>query len=270
MAKSKKTDERLFEISDGIIAIDLFLYIPKHNVFIISDIHVGYEESLNKQGILIPRSNYDDLVLRIEKAINCILKNYNLEKIDKIVINGDLLHEFSKINIHVKDKLKKFVKFISTYAEPVILEGNHDKVLKFILSDVKINHNIIFDDILITHGDKIISESEEDYKKIKTVIIGHEHPAVSLKSGYRSEKFKCFLKGKYASGNFVSALSLKNHSKELIVMPSCNILIEGTDVLLDRLLSPYLKNNKHLPDFEAFIVEDKIYDFGKLRKLIVD
>jgi len=50
----------------------------------------------------------------------------------------------------------------------------------------------------------------------------------------------------------------------LIVTPSCNMLIEGTDILKDKLLSPYLKN---IEDFEVFIIEDKIYDFGKIKKL---
>ena len=62
----------------------------------------------------------------------------------------------------------------------------------------------------------------------------------------RFEKFKCFLKGKY-----------KN--KLLIVQPSFNLLTIGTDILKQRLQSPFLKDIK---DFEVFIVEDKIYDFG--------
>jgi putative SbcD/Mre11-related phosphoesterase len=95
--------------------------------------------------------------------------------------------------------------------------------------------------------------SKELLKLCDTIIIGHEHPAVSLVSGSRTERYKCFLKGKFSR-------------KDLIVTPSCNMLIEGTDILKEKLLSPILKN-VDLKNFEAYIVEDKIYDFGKVKDL---
>ena len=42
-------------------------------------------------------------------------------------------------------------------------------------------------------------------------------------------------------------------------------MIEGTDILRDKILSPLLKQN--LDNFEVFAVEDKIYKFGKLKNL---
>jgi len=105
------------------------------------------------------------------------------------------------------------------------------------------------------HGDKF-NKTVEDIiknKKIKTIIIGHEHPAVSLKEGSRTETFKCFLKGKFKG-------------KELIVQPSFNLVTEGTDILKESLLSPFLKQN--LKNFNVYIVADKVYDFGKVSSLI--
>jgi hypothetical protein len=247
------TAEKFFEISKDIIAIDLFLYLKKHNTFIISDMHIGYEESLNSKGILIPKRNYDDLVLRIEKSLNYVIKNYNLKKIDNIVLNGDLLHDFNKVPFKVKQKLSEFIELLSSYSNLIIIEGNHDKVLKFILKRNTIYKKIIFEDILIIHGDKIIDDFE-NYSKIKTIIMGHEHPAVSISSGYRSEIFRCFLKGKY-------------DSKNIIITPSCNLSNEGSDVLSGKLLSPYLKKNSDFLNFQAFVIGEEIFDFGKLKKL---
>ncbi len=232
------------EILKDIIAIDLFLYLKKHNALVISDIHIGYEESLNRRGILIPRNNYSDLMLRLERALE------KLKDIKQIIINGDIIHEFGKLSRNEKELTNKLIVFLKKYAPVTIIEGNHDKILRYILrSDVKIVKNIILGDIMITHGDKI----EKNLKDIKTIIIGHEHPAVVITSGLRVEKYKCFLKGRY-------------DWKNLIVTPSCNILIEGTNVLNERLLSPYLKKG-NIKNFEAYIVEDKIYDFGKLKDL---
>ena len=104
--------------------------------------------------------------------------------------------------------------------------------------------------VLIVHGNKI--PNKEVLKEVSTIIIGHEHPAVSLKEGPRVEQFKCFLKGKY-------------QGKNLIVQPSFNCIVEGTDLLRDKILSPFLKQN--LDNFDVYVVEDKVYEFGKLRNL---
>jgi len=227
-------------LTKKILAKDLFLII--NDTLIISDIHTGYEESLHKQGYFIPKGNLKELQLMIEKAIKG-------RKITRIILNGDLVHSFGKLSIKEKYALKDFMTFLKKKAEIKVIKGNHDKILRFLIPETELVEEYIIDDILITHGDKINTHSAD--KKIKTIIIGHEHPSVSITSGYRSEQYKCFLKGKYKG-------------KELIVMPSCNMLLEGTDILKEKLLSPYLKN---IEDFEVFIIEDKIYDFGKIKIL---
>ncbi|GAG34601.1 unnamed protein product, partial [marine sediment metagenome] len=68
----------------------------------------------------------------------------------------------------------------------------------------------------------------------------------------RVELVKCFLKGKYKR-------------KELIVMPSFNLVSEGTDILKEELLSPFLHQN--INNFDVYVVEDKVYGFGKVRDL---
>ena len=238
------------ELLKGVMAEDLFLYLSEYKAFLISDIHIGYEESLNRQGIFVPRNNYADLLIRLEKALEKIKKKNIIEK---IIINGDLIHEFGKISRKEKDLTNKFVNFLSNYGSVVLIEGNHDKALKYFIDEkVEIKDKILFGKILIIHGDKI--PSKDLLKTAKTIIIGHEHPAVAVTSGSRVEKYKCFLKGKY-------------EHKDLIVMPSCNLFIEGTDVLREKMLSPFLRKNNIL-NFEAYIVEDKIYDFGKVKNLI--
>ncbi|MBI4441514.1 phosphoesterase, partial [Candidatus Woesearchaeota archaeon] len=52
--------------------------------------------------------------------------------------------------------------------------------------------------------------------------------------------------------------------KNLIVMPSCNLLTEGSDILTSKPLSPFLKNTD---DFEVYIADKSHYYFGPVRKL---
>jgi putative SbcD/Mre11-related phosphoesterase len=232
------------KIDKSIQILDLTLYLRKHKTLILADSHIGYEEALNKQGVLIPRTYFNDLLKRIEP----ILKK---TKPETIIINGDVKHEFGKISEQEWRHTLRFIDFLNKYCKNLILiRGNHDKVLGPIAEKRKITiaDEVILDDILIMHGNKKIKIPG----KIKTIIIGHEHPAVVLKQGAREERYKCFLKGKYKR-------------KTLIVMPSFKLLAEGINILSERKISPYLKQD--LSNFEIWIVEDKVYYFGKLKNL---
>src|SRR3989338_2367967 len=244
------------QIFPNIEIIDLALYA--NSTLIIADIHIGYEEALNKQGVLVPRLQFDEIVQKIEKILGSI------EKIEKIIINGDLKHEFGTISEQEWRNVLKFLDLLARHCNEVILiKGNHDMILGPIARkrNVKVVDYYIMESkndkknkpksrILVIHGDKI--PGKDVLQQVSTIIIGHEHPALSLKDGARVETFKCFLKGRYKG-------------KNLIVLPSFNAIVGGTNIMRDKTLSPFLKQN--LDDFEVFAVEDKIYDFGKLKNL---
>lgn len=244
------------KILDNIKAIDLALYLD--SILIISDVHIGYEEALNKQGVLIPRLQFGEMVQKIEKILD------GIEKIEKIIVNGDLKHEFGAISEQEWRNVLKFLDLLAKHCNEIILiKGNHDTILGPIARkrNVKVVDYYFIDSkrdkknkpnnkILVTHGDKI--PGKDVLQQASTIIIGHEHPAVSLKDGARVETFKCFLKGRYKG-------------KNLIVIPSFNAVVGGTNIMRDKILSPFLKQD--LDYFKVFAVEDKVYDFGKLGKL---
>ena len=257
------------EILPGLRILNQALYCS--NTIIISDIHIGYEEMLNRKGFLIPRLQFDDMLKRVEKIFGLL----EGKRAERVIINGDLKHEFGSISEQEWRNTLKFIDLLSKYCnEVIIVKGNHDMILGPIArkrnvkvvdyymidcnTDELINKNSLTkkifknktNKILVIHGDKI--PDKKILEQVDTIIIGHEHPAISLREGARVEQFKCFLKGKFKG-------------KNLIVLPSFNTMIEGTDLLRDKVLSPFLKQN--LDDFEVYAVEDKIYDFGKLGKL---
>ncbi|MEE9525627.1 MAG: metallophosphoesterase [Candidatus Woesearchaeota archaeon] len=229
-------------ITKNIKIIDLALYLTKYKTLIISDTHLGYEESLNKQGVMIPHFHFKDLIQRLEPILKKI-------KPETIIINGDVKHEHGTISNQEWRHAVRLIDFLGRYCKKIILiKGNHDKVLGPIAEKKKITtaDQLVIGNILITHGHKLIKE----LKGIKTIIIGHEHPAISFEQR-PGENFKCFLKGTYKR-------------KTLIVMPSLNLVTQGSDVTKEKLLSPFLKD---ISNFEAFVVGDKIYNFGKLKNL---
>ena len=237
------------KILPNIEIVDLSLYF--HKTLVISDVHIGYEEALNKQGILVPRMQFEDMVKRIKN----IFKELGNKKIKRIIVNGDLKHEFGTISEQEWRNTLKFLDLLAENCKDIILiKGNHDTILGPIAKkrNIKIEEFFLTTSkkILIIHGNKI--PEKISFKEISTIIIGHEHPAISLKEGPRVEQFKCFLKGKFKG-------------KNLIVQPSFNSMIEGTDILRDEILSPLLQQN--LDNFDVFIVEDKVYEFGKLKNL---
>ncbi len=258
------------ELFKNIRAIDLALLID--DALVISDVHIGFEEALNKQGMLVPRDHFPQLIKRMEGIFpqvqntmantaksNKRKNNENERKNNKlknIIINGDLKHEFGRISEQEWRHTLKFLDFLGRHCEKVILvKGNHDKILEPIANKRNLEiHDYVQmrdGDVLICHGDKL--PPEEPLKKAKLIIIGHEHPSVALRQGPRMEKYKCFFVGSYKK-------------KKLIVLPSLNLLTEGSALMHDNVLSPFLRQK--LDDFDVFIVEDRVYAFGKLGKLL--
>ncbi len=238
------------EILRGIEIIDSGLYIKEKKILIISDLHIGYEEYLHQNGILLPKLNYREMKKRIDRIIK-----YIGEKKINIIINGDLKHEFGKINRDEWSKIKDMLDFLKKKGNVVLIKGNHDVLLDKIANKkgLKIKNYIKTGDILITHGDKI-PDLLKKKNSIKTIIMSHEHPAVVLKHGIRKEKFRCFLKGKWKS-------------KNLIVIPAFNRLFPGSDLLEGKFLSPFLKESG-LKNFNFYIAENKfnsVYDFSRLK-----
>jgi len=223
--------------------IDLALKIG--NTLIIADTHIGYEEALNKQGMFIPRFQLEEIIKRLKKIIG-------KKKFELIIINGDIKHEFGKISEQEWRNTLRLLDFLSKHTNKIILiKGNHDKILGPIARkrNIEVVSHYKIGDIYICHGDKMPKDTA--FKSAKTIIIGHLHPAISLREGARTETFKCYLKGKY-----------KN--KNLIIMPSFNLITEGTDILKEAFSNPFMRN---LDNFDVFLVEDKVYRFGKVKDI---
>lgn len=231
----------------GIEAVDLAVYIRKEDTIIITDLHIGYEQKSRMRGILVPFNQLKELIKRFENILNQLKK----DKVKRIVINGDLKHEFGTITSQEWKEIQKFIEFLQSRSEElIIIEGNHDIILEPITKkkEISLLEYLIINDILVIHGNYI---PEHLPRGVKTIIIGHEHPAVSFKDR-PSDKFKCFLVGKW-------------NRKNLIVLPSFFLIKAGSDITQENFLSPFLKDIKN---FEVFVIEDKVRKFGKLKDFV--
>ncbi len=231
------------EILKGIEIVDLALFIKKTKSLIIGDMHIGSGEAFEEGGLLIPVYSFKDIIDRLTKIID-------KTKPKEIIICGDLKHEFGRISNQEWREILQLIDFLKGKANLIIIKGNHDAILEPVVKKrgIKLVDFYKIDDITLLHGDKVLLNALD----CKKIIMGHEHPAVTIKDGVKREKFKCFLKGKW-------------NDKILIVLSSFNLLSEGSDITREKMLSPFL--NQDLGNFEVYIIGDKIYNFGKVKNL---
>ncbi len=220
----------------------------RKKILVIGDLHLGYEESLRRNGVLLPSQIYHEIINDFEEIF------LETGKVDKIIVLGDLKHEFGKI---LKDEWKEIldlIDFLRTKTrEIIIVKGNHDIFTGFVTNkkNIEIVDYYLYEEFAFLHGDRDFGEIIRD-KNVKYWIIGHAHPAITIQSEVRKEKYKCFLEGKYKS-------------KNIIILPSFFPVIEGTD---PRDFDLGLAWDFDLNKFEVKIINGKeVLDFGKLGKI---
>jgi hypothetical protein len=234
------------------------LYFPEQKILVIGDLHLGYEEKLHNQGIMVPLNQMKKILEEFEELFNYFKKKK--KKIEKIIFLGDIKHYFP-YNKEEKFRVHKLLSFLREHLEEeniIFIRGNHDKID---LGKKFVDH-YIERDLCFFHGDKDFVELWD--KKIKMLVMAHIHPSIVLteEKGVKKEKYKCFLKGKF-----------KN--KEIIIVPSFLPYVEGK-VVSERddneKFSMFISKQK-IMNFEVFVVNEDLYDkkgalkFGKLNKL---
>ena len=238
------------------IFVDKCVFFPEHGILTIGDLHVGYEHSLRKKGFLIPESQVRETIQNLEKIISEIKsRNYKLKK---IVFLGDVKHFF---NYEWKEKheFNKILGFLREYVKDknvIIIKGNHDT---FEFHERKMKDFHIEGEIAFLHGHKSFPEVFD--KKIKTIVMGHTHPSVTIsdKQKIKRERYKCFLVGKF-------------RKKELIIVPSFIGIHEGTSVNDSKYYPEEdfsIISYKKIMNFRAFVVDENgvVLDFGKEKNL---
>jgi len=233
-----------YKLINGIYLIDKALWLEKQKILAIADLHIGYEGYLvEEQGILLPRR----LFQMIKKDLGFFI---NFLQPKKILINGDLKHEFGKISEQEWQETLAALDLMLEKAEVILIKGNHDTILEPIArkKGLKIVDYYCCSSICFMHGHKIF---DKPLKKAKILVFAHTHPAIILREGIKAERYKCWLFGSWKG-------------KQVIVMPSFIPYAEGIDVLSQHFDQPFLKN---LSNFEVLAIGDKIYKMGRVKNL---
>ncbi len=193
------------------------LFIKRLNALACSDLHLGYEGVMADKGIFLPKTNLS----RIERMLK---KGIQITGAKKLIIDGDIKNEFSKVHMEEFNEFREFVNFLKelNIEEIHLVKGNHDNFIDRFEKPFGIKiyrQEFLLDDVLFFHGEELPYS-----KKGRLLVMGHLHPAVGIFNslGIR-EKVKCFLYGK------------TKDKRDIIILPAMNYFSEGIDVNMSRI-----------------------------------
>lgn len=185
---------------------------------VVTDLHIGVEYEYWRRGFFIP-SQVDELIERAD----ALLKRTRART---LVINGDFKHNIPSMKFQEIKDLKKFVDGVN--AEVKIIMGNHDGGIRRVFDDV--SNDLTVGSVYICHGHMKPKLTD----KIKTIVIGHNHPMIALNDIAGRVYKKVWVIGEY-------------EKRKTIIMPAFNPIIGGKNVLESGLMGPiarHMKNKK--------------------------
>lgn len=236
-----------FKLTDG---LKLFpggaAMLTEDRVLVVADMHLGCEAALEYQGLSIPRVQ----TRKIERYMVELIKDL---KPKRIIVAGDLKHNFSRNLTQEWQDVTRFVHVLSDLAPLEVVKGNHDNYLGAILSDlgISLRNEAQACGYRVLHGH---SGTRTD----RPTIIGHLHPSVRLRDDIGgSLKDHCFL---------------HNRSIDMLVLPALSIVAPGLDVVRSSdvdFASPLLPRNGLVDFVPILFSKDKALVFpavGELRR----
>jgi uncharacterized protein len=216
---------------------------------IVADLHLGFEDRREGSVGLITRS--DEVLEAVRGYVRAA------GAIDRVVFNGDVLDDFALSRPESRIMVSRLLRAFAAEHDLTLVRGNHDPMLGTLHIGVPLVSSERIDATIITHGDRALEEvlGDEDAQGVERIVIGHEHPALTLSDGIRTERFKCFVR----IPNVRTAIG----ACEVIVMPSAHPDIVGTEVT--ALRSPIIPNS--YDDAEVIVVGDPARSFGTIGSL---
>ncbi len=209
---------------------------------VISDLHIGFEGVARLDGVAFPSVQK----LYLLKKLSSLFERYSP---DRVIINGDLKHEFSRNLRDEWDEVSFFMKWLKERAELTLIRGNHDNYLATIAGKYGLSllDSVEVEGLLVTHGHRAV---ETD----KRVVIGHEHPTVRIKGAVGPlTRVSCFLL-----------------SPSIVVLPAMSRFSLGGDILNTErrsYLSPMMTEER-LKGADILAIEgDEIMPLGPLSLL---
>jgi uncharacterized protein len=160
-------------------------FLEQEKILAVADLHLGYAWAHRYNGQLLPLHPPDDLLARLSELCD-------FYKPKHLAILGDIVHQAVPV-AEIINELTQLFSSLSGLCGLKLILGNHDKNLRKLArgaTDVEFATRFEVEGFLLVHGN-----SPVEVPPNKIVLMGHEHPAISLGDGIKSAKFPCFMVG---------------------------------------------------------------------------
>jgi putative SbcD/Mre11-related phosphoesterase len=168
------------------------LWLQDARTLVVSDLHLGYAWAHRHEGQLLPLGPAGETEARLDE----LCRDY---KPAGIVLLGDIVHRSVPVPA-LRVQLSNLLADLGRHGTVTLVSGNHDRHLELMLALTAERHelrnHVVTQRCLLVHGDgrKKIDAALPDAAAWDRVVIGHEHPAISLGDGVASwVRCPCFL-----------------------------------------------------------------------------
>lgn len=218
--------------------------LRESNTMVVADLHLGCEAALEHEGLSIPR-----LQTRI-------IEQYLVETVasvrpDRLVVAGDLKHNFSRNLVQEWQDVSRFVRSLSGLAPLVVVKGNHDNYLGSILREL--GASLVME---TESGGIRIAHGHTGVRSAAPTVMGHLHPSIGLRDGVgASVKDRCFL---------------YSERDRMLILPALSLVASGLEVVgqldSDRC-SPLLPDEGLAGFVPILFTDDRPLKFPAIRDL---
>jgi uncharacterized protein len=216
-------------------------WLEESRTLVVADLHLGYVWAHRFEGQLLPLSAREDSTERLLDLIASYRPS-------EVVLLGDVVHRVVPAP-ELSSEVRRLAVEVSGRARLRIVMGNHDEHLSALLKrigvEVETSRQWNAGSHLLVHGDgaddaERVCAAFRETAPDGRVIIGHEHPALTLSDGVSSSvKCPCFLA-----------------SREVLVLPAFSRWAAGTNAREGRFLSPFARRAQF--DRGIAILADKL------------
>ena len=238
----RRMDRSRLELAPGLwLDARRAVWIEEARTLVVADLHLGYVWAHRFGGQLLPLSAREDSAERLLDLIASYRPS-------EVVLLGDIVHRVVPAP-ELRLEVRRLASEVSGRARLRIVLGNHDAHLSTLLSgldaEVETARQLRAGSHLLLHGDgpdddDRVAEAFRETAPDGRVIIGHEHPALTLSDGVSSSvKCPCFLA-----------------SREVLVLPAFSRWAAGGYAGEGRFLSPFARAVRF--DQGIAIIADKL------------
>ena len=142
----------------------------KKKSLIVTDIHIGFENSLASNEIFIGKNS------TINETIQDLSEIIDAENPDSVILLGDIKSSIKSISRNEWNEVPMFFEKIREKCDVTLVPGNHDANIQRLVPDnisMISSTGMVEENVLLTHGHTMPSEN---FSHVDKIIMGHIHP----------------------------------------------------------------------------------------------